>query len=88
VYINVQEGKVSDLVIIIIIIIIIVVFQGLRLLACSGSEFIFLKLESIGQLVGLHGQISPMQSFCLQQDRTAQYRKTWTHPCLNWDLNP
>jgi len=57
-------------------------------LACSGSEFIFLKLESIGQLVGLHGQISPMQSFCLQQDRTAQYRKTWTHPCLNWDLNP
>jgi hypothetical protein len=60
-------------------IIIISFFQRLGLLACSGSEFIFLKLMYLfGQLVGLlGGGISPTQGLYL--NRTTQHRKTRTH---------
>jgi hypothetical protein len=46
---------------------IITVFQGLGLLACSGSEFIFLKLMNLfGQLVGLFRRgIFPTQGLYL-----------------------
>jgi hypothetical protein len=58
---------------------IIIIFQGLGLLACSGSEFIFLKLMNLfGQLAGLLGRgISPTQGLYLH--RTTQHRKTRTH---------
>jgi hypothetical protein len=55
-------------------------FEGLSLLACSGSEF-------IRQLLGLLRQwISPAQGLYLH--RTTQHRKTPTHPCLEWDSDP
>jgi hypothetical protein len=66
----------------------ILIFQGLGLLAYSGSEFIFLKLMNLfGQLVGLLGRgISPTQGLYLH--RITKHRKTRTHPCLEWNSNP
>jgi hypothetical protein len=57
--------------IIIVVVVVVVVFQGLGLLACSGSEFIYLKLMNLfGQLVGLLGRgISPTQGLYLHTEK-------------------
>jgi hypothetical protein len=70
-----------------VITIIIVVFQGLGLLACSGSEFIFWNVWiccTAGRTfwTGDQPDARPLPT----QDNATQ-KNADTHPCLEWDSN-
>jgi len=70
---------------------IVIIFQGLGLLACSGSIFIFQNLWIFWTVDRTPWMGDQPVSRPLPTHRTAQHRKMWTHIYVSsriWTHNP